>query len=198
MRWEDQRDKLIKEHETAQQKERKRKRAEEEKAAAAKKAKEDAEQAVAQAQAATKSQEREPEALFDNPHFGIKYGWNCQDHYVVYKDPDGKLDTVRCCEDTDEHLICIEVYVEGKRTVEVLDRERLCGLANLTNQYVRFEHCNRQIVAKVPYDNGTTELKVVWYEGNECTMSPRRTRLEVHPDQEKAALADRDARRVRG
>ena len=187
-RWGDECDKIIKNYETTQQKERKRKRAEE---AAAASAARQAEWKAAHEAAEAREEAEEAEAkarIAPHPHFGISNGWNCANLYIVFEVGDeGHKATARCLKDNDGGKLTIDFAGEQLD----IDRARLRGLANLSGLYVRFEHCNRQIVAKIPSDTGMPNPKVVWYEGAaECTMTPKRERLEVHPDQAKAAAED--------
>lgn len=195
-RWGDECEKIIKKYETAQQKERKRKRAEE---AAAASAARQAEWKAAHEAAEAREEAEEAEAkarIAPHPHFGITNGWNCANLYIVFEvGNEGHKATARCLKDNDNGKLTIGF---GGEMMDI-DRARLRGLANLTGLYVRLEHCNRQIVAKLPLDTGMTNPKVVWYEGGaECTMTPKRERLVVHPDQAKAAAEDEQARRMRG
>jgi len=205
-RWGDECEKIIKTYETTQQKERKRKRAEERKAqaaaAAAASAARQAEWNAAHEAAEAREEAEEKEAAAKardtpHPHFGISDGWNCAGLYIVFhpNGDEGHKATARCLKDNGKGKLTIDF---GGEQLDIR-HEHLCGLANLGGLYVRFEHCNRQIVAKIPSDTGMTNPKVVWCEGAaECTMTPRRERLEVHPDQAKASREDEATRTMAG
>jgi len=204
IRWKDERDTLIKEYESKQRSERKRARDEEE---AAEVATEEAApftplQPVRDAHRnPPPAPKKSAAASVSKWHNPASANINYKDQHVVYVDPGGNELIARCNVDNGA-WICIDLYPEDCLVYGHIKREIVQGIANLTGQYVNFQHKDQLPYkfskALVTDDDGSSKISVAWYDNDEleheCTLTLERTRVNIINNQHKAALEDRAAR----
>lgn len=206
LHWKDERDTLIKEFESKQQSERKRARDEGDEGAQAGVATEEPTpftpiQPVRDARRAPPLAPKKSVTFLSKWHNPASADINYKDQHVVYDDPGGNELIARCNVDNGT-WICIDLYPEDCLTYGHIKRDIVKGIANLTGQYVNFQH-----EGQLPYkfsnalvtdDDGSSKISVAWYDTeeleHECTLELERTRVKIVNNQHKAALEDRAAR----
>lgn len=203
VKWKDERDTLIKEYESKQQSERKRARDEE---AQAEVATEDAApftpiQPVKDARRAPPPAPKKSVTFLSKWHNPASADVNYKDQHVVYDDPGGNELIARCNLDDNGTWVCIDLYPEDCLTYGHIKRDIVKGIANLTGQYVNFQHEDHPCKfsnALVTTDDGSSKISVAWYDieelEHECTLELERTRVKIVNNQYRAALEDRAAR----
>jgi len=204
--WKDERDTLIKEYESKQQSERKRARDDGDEGAQAGVATEEPTpftplQPVRDAHRNPPPAPKKSVTFLSKWHNPASASANYKDQHVVYDDPGGNELIARCNLDDIGSWICIDLYPHDCLTYGHIKRDIVKGIANLTGQYVNFQHEDHPCKfsnALVTTDDGSSKISVAWYDieelEHECTLELERTRVKIVNNQYRAALEDRAAR----